>query len=217
MMRLLGNMLKTKTNNNIIYTRLINFIKKRFIVITKTSVYIYKICDYIPVISTASNLTLLFQKYVVMPFLDKNTVNSSHYWSHIQDKESLRYVTALLPILGNILIIVKDITQSYKEICARYEKTATLAAVEKDGLALCHASEELRSNRTVVLAAVSQDGCALEFASEELRNNRDVVLAAVKQNGYAFFYASEELRKNETVLLAALEKAGPPGKKDLPF
>ena len=44
-----------------------------------------------------------------------------------------------------------------------------LVAVQADGRALKHASEELQADRAVVLAAVEQDWVALEYASEELR------------------------------------------------
>ena len=40
------------------------------------------------------------------------------------------------------------------------------------------------------MEAVEHDGLALQHASAELRHDRDVVMAAVKQNGWALRYAS---------------------------
>ena len=88
------------------------------------------------------------------------------------------------------------------------EKQDVLAAVQQDGDALQHASEELRADRDVVLAAVQQDGDALQHASEELRADREVVLAAVKQHGYALRFASDKLQADEEVVLAAVEQNG---------
>ena len=86
-----------------------------------------------------------------------------------------------------------------------------LAGAAKNGLALHHASAELKADRAVVrrscwalahgtvqlsklvLAALEENGWALKFASEELKANRDVVLAAVRQNGGASEHAAEAL------------------------
>lgn len=38
-----------------------------------------KLCDFVPVVSTVSNLTDLFQKCVVLPFMSKETVNNNRY------------------------------------------------------------------------------------------------------------------------------------------
>jgi predicted methyltransferase len=77
-----------------------------------------------------------------------------------------------------------------------------LAVVQKNGLALEHASEALKADREVVLAAVQQNGLALEHASEALRANEEVVLAAVRQNRLAINLAS----KNEKAVLAVVQQ-----------
>ena len=109
------------------------------------------------------------------------------------------------------------ITEAYRSGVLRLTATTgmhrsvrafVLAAVQQDGHALEHASEELRANRAVVLAAVQQNGSALEFASEELRGDRAVVLAAVAQNGKALDYASEGLQNDRAVWAAAAAVRG---------
>ena len=76
--------------------------------------------------------------------------------------------------------------------------------VAQDGLALEHASEELKGDEGVVLAAVKQNGLALEHASDNAKESRNVVLSAVKQNGLALKYASGKLKGDEEVVRAAM-------------
>ena len=83
-----------------------------------------------------------------------------------------------------------------------------LVAVQADGRALKHASEELQADRAVVLAAVEQDWEALEYASPEVRADRELVLEAVRQEGWALEYASKELQADREVVLAAVRQAG---------
>ena len=71
----------------------------------------------------------------------------------------------------------------------------TLAAVERDGRVLRHASAELRADKEVVLAAVQKNGLALEHASRRLRADREVVLTAVEQNDRALKFAPLRIRK----------------------
>ena len=59
-----------------------------------------------------------------------------------------------------------------------YNRDDVLAQVQKNGLALKHASAALRADRAVVLAAVAQNGDALQFASDDLRTDREVLRVA---------------------------------------
>ena len=83
-----------------------------------------------------------------------------------------------------------------------------LAAVQKDGWALAHASEELRADRAIVLAAVQENGGALESASEELKGDREIVMAAVTTNPWALIHASKELRRDRDIEVAAAQVGG---------
>ena len=53
-----------------------------------------------------------------------------------------------------------------------------IAAVENNGSALRHASDELRANKSIVMAAVNDNCSALQFASEHLQQDDDVWIAA---------------------------------------
>eukprot|EP00929_Paragymnodinium_shiwhaense_P010061 TRINITY_DN114543_c0_g1_i1.p1 TRINITY_DN114543_c0_g1~~TRINITY_DN114543_c0_g1_i1.p1 ORF type:complete len:177 (-),score=51.66 TRINITY_DN114543_c0_g1_i1:116-646(-) len=59
------------------------------------------------------------------------------------------------------------------------DRAEVLAEVRRNGLALRHATEQVRRDREVVLAAVKNIGVALEFAAEDLRGDKDVVLEAL--------------------------------------
>ena len=78
-----------------------------------------------------------------------------------------------------------------------------LAAVQRNGFNLQHASEALRGTKDVVLAAVADEGCALRFASEELRGNRSVVMRAIESDPYAYYHASAALRADGQLALRA--------------
>lgn len=78
------------------------------------------------------------------------------------------------------------------------------AAVERDPHALQFASPEVRADRSVVLPVVSRTGSALKFAAASLRSDREVVRAAVQQDGEALKYAAQELRADPSIVCAAV-------------
>ena len=83
-----------------------------------------------------------------------------------------------------------------------------LKRVAQNGLALRHATEELRGDREVVMTAVAEDWQALEYATEELRGDREVVMTAVTSNGWGLLYATEELRGDREVVMTAIAQNG---------
>lgn len=91
---------------------------------------------------------------------------------------------------------------------AREHRGLMLAAVERNGLALRHASAELRSDRDVVLTAVASDGRALQYASAELQADQNVVTTAVTRCGHALQYASADLRGHRSIVLKAVRNIG---------
>lgn len=86
-----------------------------------------QICDYIPVISTVSNLVDLFQK-CVCKCLSKATLEN-WYWRQIQDKCLLRCFILLIPILGNIYVLITD----YQEYKKNKEGSEMQIALERSG------------------------------------------------------------------------------------
>jgi len=73
--------------------------------------YLYRadvICDYVPVISTVSTIVNLFQKFFVIPYLNRDYVNSSYYYSYLNQKSTNRCISLLVPIIGNIIVGIFD-------------------------------------------------------------------------------------------------------------
>ncbi|MBS4168592.1 HEAT repeat domain-containing protein [Parachlamydia sp. AcF125] len=71
-----------------------------------------RVSDYIPAISTITNLIDLFQKCVVLPFKQKINVSKSHYYAYLKQKSFSRCVVLLLPVIGNILVAIYDFAKS---------------------------------------------------------------------------------------------------------
>lgn len=66
--------------------------------------------DYVPVASTVTNLVDLFQKVLVLPFMDKDYVDSSHYFTHLNEKSFARCVLLLVPVIGNLMVMIYDLS-----------------------------------------------------------------------------------------------------------
>ncbi|MBS4168595.1 HEAT repeat domain-containing protein [Parachlamydia sp. AcF125] len=67
-----------------------------------------RVSDYIPGVSTVTNLIDLFQKCAVLPFKQKANISKSHYYSYLKQKSFSRCVVLLLPVIGNILVAIYD-------------------------------------------------------------------------------------------------------------
>ena len=88
-------------------------------------------------------------------------------------------------------------------------REAVLAAVQKDGLSLEFAAEELQGDVEIVLAAVKQSqGAALEYAAGALRNDEAFMLRAIYADPSAVKYASEQLKESKAIVMAAVTHFG---------
>jgi hypothetical protein len=115
-----------------------------------------RLSDYTPFISTVKSLYILFQKHALIPFLDKDKVQKSPYYTYMKNTDTVRSVTLLIPILGNILVFFYDKDKSaakealqkqqqiekckkayaifqedFKSICLKY-KESTVFVLEAD-------------------------------------------------------------------------------------
>jgi hypothetical protein len=186
-----------------------------------------QIADYVPIVSAANNLIVLFLKYVFIPTASLLGLSfSGRYVEEVLEEKSFFDILLLaIPVFGNIASFflkrsLPELNDEQLQIVDEFlggqikweeipedlkinEKFA-LAIVAKKGFALSCFSDVIKDKKKVVMAAVQQCGRALEYASLRLKNNKDVALAAVSQDGLALQYASEELRKNREVVLAAV-------------
>ena len=65
--------------------------------------------NYIPFISSVTNLIGLFLKYVFKPCVNQAKVYNYQYFVFLEDKKLLRFIVLIIPVLGNILIALVDI------------------------------------------------------------------------------------------------------------
>ncbi len=76
---------------------------------------INRVCDYIPIVSTLSNISFILQGLFLKCILDKCIgCPKNRYWSFIRERPLFRCVILLIPILGNIYIFSRDYSQ-YKQ------------------------------------------------------------------------------------------------------
>lgn len=85
-------------------------------------------CDYVPVVSTISNLVDLFQKATVLPCLKKSSIDGSSYYAYLKQKSFSRCAVALIPVVGNILVGARDCVIKAKASSPRLESVSTKRA-----------------------------------------------------------------------------------------
>ena len=70
-----------------------------------------KVCDYIPFLSTISNLIDLFQKIIIIPLIyimNKDYIKNDRYYKHLDEKNFSRCLFLLVPVIGNVCYGVID-------------------------------------------------------------------------------------------------------------
>ncbi|MBS4168461.1 HEAT repeat domain-containing protein [Parachlamydia sp. AcF125] len=88
-----------------------------------------QVSDYIPGISTITNLVDLFQKCAVLPSKQKANISKSHYYTYIQQKSFARCGVLLIPVIGNIIVATYDFAKSKYN-----QRDATLAIAQSVSL-----------------------------------------------------------------------------------
>lgn len=86
------------------------------------------VLDYIPVISTGSNLVNIIAK-MVFGKINQEPINDFSYFVHLSQKSYGRCITLLIPILGNIAVLLYDTINSASIVL---EKKFSLLEVERD-------------------------------------------------------------------------------------
>src|SRR5579862_2483553 len=99
-------------------------------------------CDYLPYVSTVTNLFDLFSKYVFLPVLEESNIINISYSIHLKEKSLSRCVLLLFPFLGNVSVGIYDLIHM-----KYYDKNFMLAAVLQNGLMLKYASRELKKDK----------------------------------------------------------------------
>lgn len=73
-----------------------------------------KFCDYVPFVSTATNLVYLFIQHVYSTETTAAPAEEAQprYWTYILEKSPQRCAVALIPVFGNISLIFYDVYNS---------------------------------------------------------------------------------------------------------
>ena len=79
------------------------------LIIDNTLDRLNQVVDYVPVISTLHSMVSLYYKYVVIPSCSEEDLKGNHYFKNLQEKSTYHYLTALVPVLGNVLLLIYDI------------------------------------------------------------------------------------------------------------
>jgi hypothetical protein len=91
--------------------------------------------------------------------------------------------------------------------CLRNDKELVMMAVSNDGMALEHASKQLKDDEEIVIKAIQNNGNALFYASERLKNDKKLALMAVSQNGHALSLISDYLQQDMEIVLIAMHNS----------
>ncbi|MCH9633564.1 MAG: hypothetical protein S4CHLAM7_02920 [Chlamydiae bacterium] len=70
--------------------------------------------DYVPAVSTLTNLVDIFLKCVYKPSVGESKIQSNHYFAYLNTKSISRSIILTIPILGNILIAAMDLYGAIK-------------------------------------------------------------------------------------------------------
>lgn len=66
----------------------------------------YYFIERVPLLNSTTNLVDLFQKCIVLPFLDKNRIASSHYYTHIDEKNFSKCFLLSLPVPVILTLVI---------------------------------------------------------------------------------------------------------------
>ncbi|MBA2369309.1 MAG: hypothetical protein H0V82_09840 [Candidatus Protochlamydia sp.] len=88
-------------------------------------------CDYLPLVSTATNMTHLFQKCVILPFMEASTISNSRFYSHLDQKNFTRCLILIVPFIGNLIIILYDFSHWYQKVENRIEEDVLIVNINK--------------------------------------------------------------------------------------
>lgn len=134
---------------------------------SNTLVQIYQICDYLPVVSTATSLCEIFGKCAVLGFCSNKSINENRCLSHINDKKTLRCIVLLVPILGNIIVGVYDLIQHRK---AEREREDQDSEARELGLDINQLPSNISERRQIILEKQNEkfQGEALDMQAKAL-------------------------------------------------
>ena len=188
------------------------------------------ISDYTPIVSTVKSIVVLFFNYLVLPFLDEETIQNSHFYTYIEEKgeDVLRNFLLLIPIIGNIAVAIldcykRDASDLVIQLQTEMGDTPDMPAILNDA-EIEEAENVLNGLFTepgigdiildysghpvdAVLVKLRKKEMSLSQCSRKMRGNFDVVSEVVRKHPYSFRDATPELQDNDEILRTALSGA----------
>ncbi|MFY7843191.1 MAG: hypothetical protein ACOVOR_04170 [Rhabdochlamydiaceae bacterium] len=140
--------------------------------------------DYVPVVSTVSNISILFQKTICF-FKQNEVVNKSLYWSWIKDRSAFRSLILLIPFVGNIFVAIYDLGRSQalnQAIIQTKKSDDDLIKDYKDKhgpVFMLHCTDEEKENENFVGKAILVNPENLQFASLKIKQSANFFIAAI--------------------------------------
>lgn len=179
-----------------------------------------KVSDYIPVLSTFSNLVDLLQK-VVLRSKPPAEIEKNRYYRQIKDKSVLRCLVLLIPVFGNISVALWDsgrrdrIINWYKNNGTQFDlnqlrtnetkdSKLMLALIEDNHKAFRYAYPDLQESEDFALKAAKINGEVVQHWPEQFKKNKEMLLQVLKEQVGALKYVDTTLKKDEAFLLDAL-------------
>lgn len=194
-----------------------------------------KVCDYLPVLSTATNIMNLFLKCVVLPLKSQASIQSSHYFTHLSQKSFTRCIVLLLPLIGQIAIALYDCTHRKKitlsptsqptpralpapsaQPTIKPKKPATikpvyteegkaLDAIGKNSENLKYVTKELLQTPGFLEKAIARNPRALRFAPVAAQEDVPFLTNVLKATSEVLKYLPDSMRRNKELCAAAVE------------
>ena len=128
----------------------------------------------------------LFEKYMLLPFLNKETIAANRYLSHISNKSFSVFLLESIPLLGSVVI----------NLCT-YKPHSLLAAIP----GLLQRLPDLQKNKEVILNVVNRGSWSvLHHTHPDLLKDQQVVLQAVKHSWKALEYAPPHLQNDDAIV-----------------
>lgn len=148
--------------------------------------------DYIPIVSSITNIFNLFQIFFIRNCIDSANINH-HYFSYIKDKSYFRVITLCIPILGNITIFLADY----------FERKNILNSISKGNIdPFITSSIAFKYDKKVSIAALSTNKLAWQYIGKPLQNDLDIIATISRINSKCkkLRDVSELLQKHPDIL-----------------
>ncbi|MBS4168307.1 HEAT repeat domain-containing protein [Parachlamydia sp. AcF125] len=140
-----------------------------------------QVSDYIPGVSTITNLIGLFQKYVMLSLKQRGDVSKSRYYKHLQQKSFSRCIVLLIPVIGNIIIGIYDFSKRKHTY-----KNAVFAATQPVPPSAPQSSQNCNPSESDIEGLAIDEGRQLgKYAKSLVIGKKEARISKVVQQGYS--------------------------------